>query len=406
MKTEFFFATLGILLLIPAWSTGAGVPGDLQVITEEYAPLNYVENGTLQGISVDLMEEILHRMGSDINRSSFRVMPWHEGYNLTKNTPDTLLLSTARFPEREKLFLWAGPVVTDRKALFMLSDTNLSDKADISLLKIVGVKEDSSIRYATASGADEKNIITVLTAEDAVRMVENRSADAWAYGEIAGQHAITRYADDPSRFVAGKDLGMIEDYFAFNPDTSVEFVKAVNDTLRELKRNRDNSGVTEYERIIARYLPAGCVVSSASREQVMDLVNQTVDAMKNDTPQTVAAINAGESPYRDSVDPDLYVFVFDTKVQIIANAGNPTLSGKSFAGTTDVAGKPFREEMVAGAKKNGNGWVSYVYSNPESPGLYQKMSYYQLVIGSDGEEYIVGAGRYLTCDEIAGNGPV
>ena len=45
-------------------------------------------------------------MGSDINRSSFQVMPWYKGYNLTKSTPDTILFSTGRLPERgESVFV-------------------------------------------------------------------------------------------------------------------------------------------------------------------------------------------------------------------------------------------------------------------------------------------------------------
>ncbi|MFH0966283.1 MAG: cache domain-containing protein, partial [Methanobacteriota archaeon] len=256
---------------------------------------------------------------------------------------------------------------------------------------------------AIDAGAIEQNIIEVPLAKDAIQLIENGSADAWVYNELAGQHAIDLNAADPARFGVGKVLGMSTYYIAFHPETSTEFVNAVNTTLQELKRDRAKTGVTEYERILARYLPVQCAKQSLDRDQVMELVNLTASTIATDAQGTIASIDAGESPYRDVIDSELYVFVFDTKVNLLANAANPVNTGKNLAGTTDVFGYPFRDKMIEGAVQNGSGWVSYGYSNPDSLGLYQKMSYYQLVKGSDGKEYVVGAGRYLTCSEEAEN---
>ena len=129
----------------------------------------------------------------------------------------------------------------------------------------------------------------------------------------------------------------------------------------------------------------------------------TAAAMEYDANQTLADINAGKSPYRDQEDPDLYAYVFDTSVVLRANAVNQKIVGGNFSGKTDAYGSPFRDEIVAGALENGDGWISYVYSSPSAPGLYHKMGYYQLVTGSDGISYVVGAGRYILCDEMKGN---
>lgn len=71
-----FLVWIGIfLLLIPFSSGDTLIPEDLKIITEDYAPLNYLDNGTLKGISVDLTEAILSRMGSNLTRGSFTVLP-------------------------------------------------------------------------------------------------------------------------------------------------------------------------------------------------------------------------------------------------------------------------------------------------------------------------------------------
>ena len=71
MKRFIVFLLIGFLNL-PLFCSGTVIPEDIQIITEDYYPLNFVDNETLQGISVDLFEKILQKMGSDINRSSFK----------------------------------------------------------------------------------------------------------------------------------------------------------------------------------------------------------------------------------------------------------------------------------------------------------------------------------------------
>jgi len=38
--------------------------------------------------------------------------------------------------------------------------------------------------------------------------------------------------------------------------------------------------------------------------------------------------------------------------------------------------------------------VDYIWTNPALGGLFYKTTYYRLVAGSDGAEYVVCAGRY------------
>lgn len=391
--------TILMVFLLPAGCIAGTIPEDLQIITEDYAPLNYMENGTLKGITVDLMEEIFAETGSNLTRDSFQVLPWSEGYTRIKSTPNTILFSMDRLAERENQFLWAGPIITFPQVLFINADATNSSNLDISNLRIVTLTDDCAKASAINSGADEKNIIEVPLAHDAIQLVENGSVDGWAYNELAGKHAIDSYANDPTRFKIGKELVEGRYYIAFHPDTSSEFVNTINTTLQKFKRDRTKTGVTRYEQIIARYLPVQCVTHSTSRESVIELVNLTAASIASDAQETIAAINTGNAPYRDETDPDLYVFVFDTNVTLMANAANNANNGKNLSSTTDVYGNAFRDEMITGALQNGTGWVSYVYSNPDSLGLYYKTSYYLLVNGSDGTAYVVGAGRYKTCDE-------
>lgn len=82
---------------------------------------------------------------------------------------------------------------------------------------------------------------------------------------------------------------------------------------------------------------------------------------------------------------------------IVAHADNIRLVGVSYKGKTDVSGKAFRDQIVAGALANGTGWEEYIYINPVEAGLYYKTTYYRLTRGSDGNLYIVSSGNYKSC---------
>ncbi len=82
------------------------------------------------------------------------------------------------------------------------------------------------------------------------------------------------------------------------------------------------------------------------------------------------------------------------------------LVGTNFKGKTDVTGKPYRDEILEGALKNGTGWVDYVYMHPVQTNLYYKTTYYRLTQGSDGNSYIVCSGNYESCQNQSEATPI
>jgi polar amino acid transport system substrate-binding protein len=139
--------------------------------------------------------------------------------------------------------------------------------------------------------------------------------------------------------------------------------------------------------------PSPASERTITKQQVVELVDATGAALEQDAAGTLAAINAGEAPYVDPANPALYAFVFDTDVRVV---GHPEAAqqGRVMKGVPDATGKLFRDQMVASAVSGGSGWVDYVREEPGKEGLYKKRAYFRLVSGSDGKDYVVGAGMY------------
>lgn len=116
-----FAGTLAAVgLWIAAGATLAASP--LTVITEDYPPLNFIEDGELKGPSVEIAKLIMDRLGM---AADIKVYPWARGYNHLQNRKDTVLFSTARTTAREKMFKWVGPIAEKRIGFFAKRDRGI-----------------------------------------------------------------------------------------------------------------------------------------------------------------------------------------------------------------------------------------------------------------------------------------
>jgi signal transduction histidine kinase len=130
------------------------------------------------------------------------------------------------------------------------------------------------------------------------------------------------------------------------------------------------------------------IASADSKQDAINMVNSAATYYeKNGTQATIAEINKPKGMF---VKGNLYVFAYDLNGTNIAHPFNPKLIGKNFLDKTDASGKTYRRDILNGAKKNGSGWVDYLYKAPESGRTEKKATYYKLV-----GDMILCAGIYL-----------
>ncbi len=368
---------------------------DLVFITEQFPPFNFEEDGRAQGLSVDLLEEALDRMGVELNRSEIQLLSWSEGYERALKENGSVLFSTVRLSEREGSFRWAGPIMTIRDVLVARKDREIEivGPEDLGAFKIGAVDEDSAMIRLLDLGAREEDLVVEEEAGSLVEMLANGSIDLLAYEEISTFDQLEKLGADTSDYEVVRALGVYDLYYAFNANVSASLVQAFQDGLNDTRKVGDD-GTSAYQKTLYRHLPVRYSEDGVPQERVVGLVDITAADLEEDAPGTLARIDAGEHPYMDEENPDLYVFVYDAEVNLVADAGSPGLSGHSMKGKADVSGKLFRDDLVSGALANGAGWIDYIWTNPAEGGLFYKTTYYRLVTGSDGAKYVVCGGRY------------
>jgi len=372
----------------------------LNYLTEEWAPFNYQEDGNVTGISIELLEAVFRDIGVNRSRADVKIVPLAEGFQAAQNNTDTVLFSIVRTPEREPLYKWAGPFTRASFVLYapMSSNITIPSPGDLNQYRIGAVQASIENDLLIGQGVNASQIVNGQTPDDLLRMMEEGQIDLWATGDLAGRHQMIQTAADPNAYEIVFTLSENDFYYIFSRDVPDTLVDAFSNALEAVRNQKDAQGVSEYERIIYRNLGVGCARQTYTDDAVVALVNTTAAAIEENAPDTFRRINAGEAPYRNSTDPALYAFVYDANVTMVAHADNIQLAGTNFRGKTDVAGKPFRDEIVEGALENGTGWVDYVYIHPFKANLYYKTTYYRLTRGSDGNSYIVCSGNFKHCE--------
>lgn len=240
---------------IPKDSSRISDEGPLTFYTEQLPPYNFIENGTLQGISVDCLQEISNRSGIRVSKDTIRLVPWTEGYQATLNRENTVLFTTVRLPEREKSFKWAGPVYPYTNVLFSRVDRNISISSPEMLSKYrIGVLTDDIAAHQLLSlGVPRSTMVFETNATRILTRLENGDIDLWGYNEEAGRYFIRKAYGNESGFVIAYTLPGQQGYYAFHRNTSDATVESFQRALDQIKNESSGSG-SVYDRIVRSYV--------------------------------------------------------------------------------------------------------------------------------------------------------
>lgn len=92
---------------------------------------------------------------------------------------------------------------------------------------------------------------------------------------------------------------------------------------------------------------------------------------------------------------DTYFFVWTMDGVRVLNAANPAIEGENVNGTKDVIGRPYGKMFLdAAATSKGEGWIHYMYPEPQDIFPTWKSSFVKRVTFPSGKQYLVGCGIY------------
>ncbi|MCV3738047.1 transporter substrate-binding domain-containing protein [Rhizobium sp. TRM96647] len=113
MPTKTVLGALAVLALCTS-PVRPALAADITFVTEEYAPFNYSEDGTIRGIAVEQVRRIADTAGVSYR---MEIMPWARALMLAEREADHCVFTTAHTSERHDRFNWVEPLLRDQMVM-------------------------------------------------------------------------------------------------------------------------------------------------------------------------------------------------------------------------------------------------------------------------------------------------
>ena len=217
---------IGLLLASNAWA------GGLTLTTEDAPPFNYTNDDgkTILGSATEAIHELFKRANIDYTLTLY---PWVRAIEMARTERDTCVYSTTRTEEREKHFLWVGPVAPNDWMFFAKADSNISlaSVEDARKFKIGGYRGDAVTLFLEGQ---KFPIDEATNDEQNAKKLEAGRIELWATGSQAGP------------FVANKmkvkikpvlNIKRTELYLACNLSVAPETIAKLNATLQAMAKD-------------------------------------------------------------------------------------------------------------------------------------------------------------------------
>lgn len=213
----------------------------LKVLTEEFPPYNYTDNGKITGFSTEVVQAVLREVNI---QGEFQSMPWARAYETAQSANNVLIYSIGRTPQREKLFKWVGVIAPTQYYLFSLPQRKLKlDRLDQAKnFQIATVNEDVGEQFLMARGfAKGINLQSSVKYELNYEKLKAGRVDLWIMTDLVAVYLARQAGDVPSKSLARSfaipDLGSDGYYMAFGASTPDALVERLSKGLATIKNN-------------------------------------------------------------------------------------------------------------------------------------------------------------------------
>lgn len=207
------------------------------MLTHEFPPYTYREEGKLVGINTDIIVKVLNAENVSFE---IEVINWARAQQIVQNTPNTGLLAAGRSKVRENKYAWIGPLVSSKSFLFKLTsrkDIVINSTRDLHLYRIgitrrgvmVDTFEDMGLRAP-------KNLILVSNASDTYKALFKDQADLILGSDLTTPYNVRNFGYDLSTIEPAFEIinDGIRNHLAVNKSYSPDIIARCNKRIKDM----------------------------------------------------------------------------------------------------------------------------------------------------------------------------
>lgn len=194
-------------------------------------PTNFLDGGFLKGLSIDIVNEIQRRTGTN---EPIHAVPWARGNEMVKSRKKTILLTYTPTDDR-KIIYYLGPIASTDVALFAKEDFNQEIKNLDDVINEKVAVRDGTHPSRILKKLKFKKIELTNTIQQNHQMVLSGRAKFLAEVSLQAQGTFELLGLKPLKKVFV--LEKMNIYIAFSKDTPAEILNAWKKALSDMKED-------------------------------------------------------------------------------------------------------------------------------------------------------------------------
>lgn len=236
MLKQVLFACFSLLLMSMQYGFAASEPV-LKVVTGDINfPYNFVKDQRVQGLSVDVAEELAARLGMQLD---IEVLPWTRALHSAQTQASVMIFTVAKTPAREKNYYWIGPITHSEEWLY-----KLKRRTDIKVRSLEDARQ-----YLVGDEANNASIPVFARLGIKVDTAPSMQSNCRKF-KLGRVDLIPFDPDGVEDFANGCELSMAEIektvqvprdtalYFAFGKSTPPDFIRRVEAAFASMVKDK------------------------------------------------------------------------------------------------------------------------------------------------------------------------
>ena len=242
-------AILVLLACMAGVSTNASAR--LLLVTLDYPPYEYVEQGEVKGLAVNVVRELFRRLDEEIEIQS---LPWARSLKMVELGNADAIFTAYRTPEREAYLNYTDEVLMPQEvSLFVLKSSslkkyeNLAALTDYQFAARFGVSYGAAFDQAVTDGVIG-NIHRVSDGDTVIRLLLNERADIVIFNRLGGYYRFRNLGVANQVRELEPPLQSVPSYIAFSKKRRLAGLRdRVDAMLKVMKQDGSYQTLTSYQ---------------------------------------------------------------------------------------------------------------------------------------------------------------
>lgn len=240
---------LALIFIILSLSVSSVNAQKITVVTEDWPPYNYKENGEITGVSTEVVKATLEK--TDL-KWEIRMYPWVRAYKMASEDENTMIYTIFRLPEREKFFKWIKlDGLSTKMYLFSpksRSDISVKTLEDAKKYRTGVTRKSSTHDFLLSKGFEEgvnlfpvkSEVQNALKADPSIKRIDLTTGDKLSLAMWVKEAGLPSDFWKEEVFLFKQDF-----YMAFGQKTSDNLVRKVSEAFKQIKADGTFDAIME-----------------------------------------------------------------------------------------------------------------------------------------------------------------